>query len=64
MIRRGNRYDNAVVESFFATLENELLAEANLASHRAARAALFDFIEVWNNRQRRHSSLVYVSPVE
>jgi putative transposase len=64
MSRRGSCYDNAVAESVFATLEHELLADADFASHTAARSALFDFIEVWYNRQRRHSSLGYVSPVE
>jgi transposase InsO family protein len=63
MSRRGNCWDNAVAESFFATLEHELLADNDFASHRAARGAIFEFIEVWYNRERRHSSLGYVSPV-
>jgi putative transposase len=64
MSRTGDCWDNAVAESFFATLEHELLGAANFPTHRAARSALFEFIEVWYNRQRRHSSLDYLTPVE
>lgn len=64
MSRKGNCWDNAVAESFFATLEHELLAEREFPSRQAARRAIFEFIEVWYNRQRRHSSLGYVSPAE
>jgi putative transposase len=64
MSRKGNCWDNAVVESFFATLEHELLSKHALVSHQAARRAIFEYIEVWYNRQRRHSSLGYVSPAE
>jgi putative transposase len=62
MSAKGNCYDNAVAESFFATLEHELLDTAHFATHAAARPALFEFIEVWYNRQRRHSSLGSISP--
>jgi transposase InsO family protein len=62
--RTGDCWDNAVAESFFATLEHELLANADFPSRQAARRAIFAFIEVWYNRERRHSSLGYVSPVE
>jgi putative transposase len=62
MSRKGNCWDNAVAESFFATLEHELLATADFHTHTAARHALFEFIEVWYNRQRRHSSLGSMSP--
>jgi putative transposase len=62
MSRRGDCHDNAVAESFFATMEHELLADADFASRAEARQAIFVFIEVWYNRQRRHSSLGYVSP--
>ena len=55
---------DAVAESFFATLEHELLTESDFASRQAARRAIFEFIEVWYNRERRHSSLGYVSPTE
>ena len=64
MSRKGNCWDNAVAESFFATLEHELLAAADFPSRQAARRAIFAFIEVWYNRERRHSSLGYVSPME
>jgi len=63
MSRRGDCWDNAVAESFFATLEHELLATAAFPSPAVARSALFDFIEVWYNRRRLHSSLGYRSPV-
>lgn len=64
MSRKGNCWDNAVAESFFATLEHELLTESDFPSRPAARRAIFEFIEVWYNRERRHSSLGYVSPAE
>lgn len=64
MSRRGDCWDNAVVESFFATLEHELLNDADFRSREAARRAIFAFIEVWYNRERQHSSLGYVSPTE
>jgi len=53
-----------VAESFFATLEHELLAESDFATRADARQALFAFIEEWYNRRRRHSSLGYLSPLE
>jgi transposase InsO family protein len=62
MSAKGDCYDNAVAESFFATLEHELLAMERFATRAAARRALFEFIEVWYNRQRRHTSLGSVSP--
>jgi putative transposase len=64
MSRPGDCWDNAVAESFFATLEHELLAVSDFPTHDIARYALFEFIEVWYNRQRRHSSLNYLSPVQ
>lgn len=64
MSRRGDCWDNAVAESFFATLEHELLTETDFPSRAAARHAIFEFIEVWYNRERRHSTLGYVSPVQ
>ncbi len=63
MSRTGNCYDNAVVESFFATLEWELIQPARWPTRAEARAAIFEYIEVWYNRQRRHSALGYVSPM-
>ena len=58
----GDCYDNAMAESFFATLECELLAPYTFPTQRAARTALFEYIEVFYNRQRRHSALGYLSP--
>lgn len=59
----GNCYDNAVMESFFSTLKAEC-ASHRFASRDDARSQVFEFIEVWYNRQRLHSSLGYVSPAE
>ena len=64
MSRKGNCWDNAVAESFFSSLKMELVHDADLATHEQARAALFEYIEVFYNRKRRHSSLGYLSPVE
>jgi transposase InsO family protein len=60
--RPGSPLDNAVIESFFSTLERELLASRRFATRAEACSALFDYIEVFYNRQRRHSALGYVSP--
>jgi putative transposase len=60
----GDCYDNALCESFFATIECELLARVTLDTPAAARLALFDFIEGWYNPTRRHSALDYVSPID
>jgi len=57
MSRRGNCWDNAVAESFFATLKTELVAHTAWPTRAVAQAALFEYIEVWYNRQRRHSGL-------
>jgi len=62
MSRRGNCYDNAVVESFFSTLKNELVHDRDYHTRDAARAEVFEFIEVFYNRQRLHQALGYVSP--
>jgi putative transposase len=59
----GDCYDNAMCESFFATLECELLDRVTLRSPAEARTAVFDFIEGWYNPTRRHSSLDYLSPI-
>ncbi len=59
----GDCYDNAMCESFFATLECERLDRVTLRTPAEARIAVFDFIEGWYNPTRRHSSLDYVSPV-
>jgi putative transposase len=62
MSRKGNCYDNAVMESFFGTLKTELVHHESYPTHEAARQSLFEYIEVFYNRRRRHSSLDYVSP--
>lgn len=59
----GDAYDNAMAESFFATLECELLAKHRFATPAEARCALFDYIEGFYNPSRRHSALGYRSPV-
>jgi transposase InsO family protein len=67
MSRRGNcwdNWDNAVVESFFGTLKQELVHRCRFATRDVARRKVFECIEPWYNRQRRHSSLGYVSPTE
>ena len=63
MSRRGNCWDNAPVESFFGTLKQELVNRCRFATRLQARQEVFEYIEVWYNRQRRHSSLGHVSPV-
>jgi putative transposase len=63
MSRKGNCWDNAVMESFFATLKAELPV-AVFPSHAAARLAIFDYIERFYNRHRRHSTLGYCSPAD
>lgn len=64
MSRKANCLDNAVAESFFATLEKELVQQRDWQTHTQARRDVFEFIEIWYNRQRRHSSLGYLSPAE
>ena len=58
----GDGDDNAMAESVFATLECALLARQSFRTHREARTALFDYLEVFSNRQRRPSALGYLSP--
>src|SRR5262245_40732044 len=65
MSRPGNCWDNAVVESFFATLKTELcVTEEWNSTRQAARTAIFEYVEGFYNRARRHSTLGYLSPVE
>lgn len=59
----GDCYDNAMAESFFATLECKLLARHPFPTQLVARTAIFEYLEVFYNRQRRHSALGYLSPV-
>jgi putative transposase len=64
MSRTGNCYDNAVVESFFSTLEFEPVMTADWRTREEARTAVFEYIETWYNRKRRHSTLGYLSPAD
>jgi putative transposase len=64
MSRRGDCWDNAVVESFFATLTKELLNDGVFATRAAASRAIFEFIEIWYNRTRSHSTLGYRTPIQ
>jgi putative transposase len=64
MSRRGDCWDNAVAESFFATLERELIDRRDWATRADARRAIFDYIAAWYNTRRRHSTLNYNSPAE
>jgi putative transposase len=64
MSRRGNCLDNAPMESFFASLKTERVHEARFPTRAEARAAVFEYIEVFYNRQRLHSALGYRTPVE
>ena len=59
----GDCYDNAMCESFFATLECELLDRRKFITKAEARVACFEFIEGWYNPSRRHSALEYKSPI-
>jgi len=59
----GDCYDNSMAESFFATLECELIDRTRFRNHTQARLAVFQFIEGWYNPHRRHSALGYVSPI-
>jgi len=64
MSAKGTPHDNAVAESFFSNLKNELVHHVVFESRAQARAAIFDYIEVFYNRQRIHQTLDFVSPVE
>jgi transposase InsO family protein len=64
MSRKGNCYDNAAMESFWSTLKMELVYRRDFKTRAEARLAIFDFIEAFYNRQRLHSSLNYVCPVD
>ena len=63
MSRKGNCLDNAVCESFFHTLKVECVYTQEFATREEARGAIFEFIEVFYNQKRRHSTLGYLSPV-
>ena len=62
MSRRGNCWDNAVGESFFATLKKDEVNRENYLTRELAKASLFTYIAIFYNRKRRHSALGYISP--
>ena len=64
MSRKGNCYDNAAMESFWSTLKLELVYRRNFQTRAHAQTEIFDYIEVFYNRQRSHSALNYLSPVD
>ena len=63
MSRTGNCYDNAVMEAFWNTLKHELIHRRRFATRAEARTAIFDYMEAFYNRVRRHSALGYKSPL-
>ncbi|KGY06926.1 IS3 family transposase, partial [Vibrio sinaloensis] len=64
MSRQGNCWDNAVMEPFYSRLKVELIYAEDYQTLEEARMGIFEYIEVFYNRRRRHSALGYVSPVE
>jgi putative transposase len=64
MSRRGNCYDNAYVESWFSSLKKEWIYRRKYSSEQELRALVFEYIEIWYNRKRKHSALGNVSPLE
>ena len=63
MSRKGNCWDNSVAESFFGTLKSELIYQHKYESRAQAKTAIFEYIEVYYNRQRKHSTNGYLSPL-
>ena len=64
MSRKGECLDNAVAESFFGTLKNELVHDEDYKTRPQAKQSIFDYVEVFYNRQRRHAFLNYMTPAE
>jgi transposase InsO family protein len=64
MSRKGDCFDNACAESFFSTLKNELVHHTTFHTREEARTAIFDYIEIFYNRQRLHQTLGYITPAE
>lgn len=64
MSRKGDCWDNAVAESFFHLLKTELVYHCRWLNHQAAQRSLFEYIEIFYNRERSHSTLDYVSPAQ
>ena len=64
MSRKGNCWDNAVAESFFKTIKTEMIYHRLFSTRAEAKIAVFEYIEVWYNRQRKHSALGYLTPTQ
>jgi transposase InsO family protein len=64
MSRKGDCWDNAVAESFFKSIKTEMIYHCKFKTRREAKLAVFEYIEVWYNRKRKHSTLGYLSPEE
>ncbi len=64
MSRKGNCWDNAVAESFFKTMKTEMVYHKEFKTKSEAKLAVFEYIEGWYNRQRRHSILGYLTPCQ
>ena len=64
MSGKGNCFDNAVTETFFHTLKTELMFDCVFKTREEAKSAIFEYIEIFYNRERRHSTLGYCSPVK
>ncbi len=62
--RKGNPYDNAMMESFYRTLKRELVQGANFETPEQAQKQIFEYIELYNNTKRMHSALGYPSPAQ
>jgi transposase InsO family protein len=64
MSSKGSPHDNAVAESFFSTLKNELVHHCNFETHEEARSAIFKFVETFYNPRRLHQALGYRTPLD
>ena len=64
MSRKGNCWDNAVAESFFSTLKTELIHQEKFKTKKEAEVKIFDYVEIFYNKQRLHSTLNYMTPEE
>ena len=64
MSRKGDYYDNAPMESFFSSLKTELVHQTRFRTRQEAKAALFEYIETFYNRRRRHSAIGYRTPAQ
>src|ERR1700745_1011108 len=64
MSRKGDCYDNAPMESFFGTLKTELVHRTSFPTREAARRAVFEYVEAFYNRRRRHSGLGFLTPAQ